>query len=174
MMERLFLGGENADLAIALATDNNTIVNRNQSYSWSERNNFDIESMFDEDDHLSCFSIEYLIDALKTLQAEVSTDDVKVRLSTDKPISFLAKDNDSKMIASVAPYRENSWKRGSLEPIEANLLGYHVICEEDSCEWKGDRFKLQERAVEAANDHRYFTGHEFKIKDYNGEEVELE
>ena len=146
---------------------------RSDDYEWRETSFFGIEGSLSEDDIDHVFNIEYLIEILTTLNNEIDSDFVKVRMSEKGAIHFLTKDNAHKIMSSLARLNPDGLDAGRFDPIEANLLGYHVICHErnDGCDWKHDRYPSERRAIEAAEAHRYYTGHDCKIRDYNGNTV---
>jgi hypothetical protein len=128
------------------------------------------ERILEEDDQEAVYQFDELISALNAMREKVESDYVKLRMSDDRPVMFFSKDNDTRIGAAIAPVIGGSMER--LNPIEANLLGYHVVCQESDCEWKGSRYLSKEDAEEAALDHRYFTGHQFRIFDFEGNEVD--
>lgn len=171
---KLFIGGDIAPATISYITDGSTLISRSDDYDWDVGEFRTMEGALSDEDEVAAFRVKNLIEVLTTLRDEIESEYVKVRLTDDKPIHFLTKDNDRKLLASIAPARKDSWKRSRLDPIEANLLGYHVYCtERDDCDWVHDRYRLKEDAVKAAEDHRYFTGHKCKIRDYDGNQVDF-
>jgi hypothetical protein len=171
---KTYLGSQGESSVLGFAIDDESAITAlPDNYTWDQQF-FDIESGLQEDDSEAVFEIQKLIRTLESLRDIVEDSYVKVRLSDDHPISFLTKDDDRKVMASVAPMNADCLPAKRLNPVEANLLGYHVFCNERSdCDWVDDRFRLEDDAVEAARDHRYFTGHECRIKDYEGEEVDF-
>ena len=119
-------------------------------------------------DSEAVFDVNYLIEALKKLQTDMNSEYVKVSLSDGNPISFASTDAEGSAITSVAPV-EGSPLPGS---VREELLGFTVYCRNDDCEWKRDQYDSREEAVQARNDHVYFTGHETVIYNYNGDKVE--
>jgi len=165
--------GEGPVLGFAI-DDESSVTGLPDGYSWDGERFFDIEGVLQKSDSEAVFRVSQLIDVLESLSEMVANDCVKVRLSDDRPISFLTKDNDRKVMASVTPMVADCLFAQRLGPVEANLLGYHVICDEkEECDWGDDRYRSRDDAVEAAQDHRYFTGHECIVKDYDGEEVDF-
>lgn len=142
--------------------------------SLEETRSYHPETVFSEEDQEAVYKIEMLISILSTIREKIDGDEVKLRFSDDRPLMISGKDNDTRIMASLAPFHENSYHRGRLNPIEANLLGYHVLCKEDGCEWRGSRYLGVSDAKEAAKEHRYLTGHQFKIYDYEGNRVQVD
>lgn len=154
-------------------TTKKDLGSRSDDYEWRRSSFFGIEGSLSEDDIDHVFDIEYLIEILTTLKNEIDSDYAKVRMSEKGAIHFLTKDNDHKIMSSVARLNPDGLDAQRFDPVEANLLGYHVICHEhnDGCDWKHDRYRSERKAVEAAEEHRYYTGHDCKIRDYNGKTV---
>lgn len=173
---KTYLGSKGEGPVLGFIMDDESCITAlPDEYSWDSERFFDIEGVLQEDDSEAVFKIEQLIDVLESLRDIVEGSFVKVRLSDDRPISFLTKDDDRKVMGSVTPLKSDCVHAERLNPVEANLLGYHVFCTKRSdCDWVDDRFRLKDNAVEAARDHRYFTGHECIIKDYEGEEVDFD
>jgi hypothetical protein len=144
------------------------VMRHNPSLVDAESQKF--ERFLEEDDQEAVYQFDELISALNAMREKVESDYVKVRVSDDRPVMFFSKDNDTRIGAAIAPVLGGSMER--LNPIEANLLGYHVVCQESDCEWKGSRYLGKVDAEEAALDHRYFTGHQFRIFDFQGNEVD--
>jgi hypothetical protein len=171
---KLFMGGDYTFPSISYITTGSTLISRSEDYDWEIDGYYTIEGAMSEDDSVAAFRIKNLIEVLTTLRDEIENEYVKVRLSDERPITFLTKDNDRKLAGLVSPLRETSWDRESLDPVEANLFGYHVYCtERQECDWEHDRYRSKKDAVKAAEEHKYFTGHECKIKDYQGDQLDL-
>jgi len=168
-----FMGGEKTYPSIGYLTTGSTLISRSQEYDWETGKFYAIEGALKPEDSVSSFRIKNLIEVLTTLRDEIENEYVKVRLSDERPITFLTKDNDRKLAGMVSPLREGSWDRDNLDPIEANLFGYHVYCtERQECDWVHERYRSKENAVVAAEDHKYFTGHDCKIKSYKGARID--
>jgi len=165
--------GEDEDgVPITYSSSQENIESKSNEMDWITEEIFSAEGCFKEDDSEAVFQIDYLLQVLTTIKHEVDSREVKLRLNDARPITFITKDNEKKFIGQVAPLYENCPEASRLNPVEANLLGYHVLCKKrDECNWKHDRYRSKHSAYEAARDHRHLEGHRCKINDYNGKTI---